>query len=75
MDKLTGTKRKYRRGEFAVDGGGNWYFREAENGCWIEIDVAYHSACAYVCVMMEDGDVPEFGDAIASRILRDPEDL
>lgn len=43
-----------RRGNFCVDGGGNWYFENDDKGYWMEIDIREHMSCVYVCMSFED---------------------
>lgn len=54
MNKVTKPAVVVRRGDFAVDGGGNVYFKDDPEGDWAEIDVGEHSACAYVCMTFSD---------------------
>lgn len=62
---------KSRRGDFKVDDGGNWYFEEAPEGCWLEIDVKEHMACAYICMAFDEasgGGASPYGEKLA-RII------
>jgi hypothetical protein len=65
------TNVKTRRGNFAVDGGGNWYFDESPDGCWLEIDVKEHAGCAYVCMAFgadSGGGATPYGEKLAGII-------
>lgn len=65
---MSDVKIQSRRGNFAVDGGGNVYFKDDPKGCYREFDVGSHDSCAYVCVMFDDEELTEYGAEITAKI-------